>query len=373
MKSYKNATFGKYKIPGFILLIAGASLLLWTLAAFLSSSMSTHQHSKKNVNSENLEKEDLEAATMNKRVAGPLNLDSSVSPPLDADHASLASLGKLTPLSEELKSLELEIDKNPKNIAKRIDFADRLVSEGSRSSKVGHIIRAVEQYNLVLEQDSKNSSALLALARISYESGAFDNSMAYFKKYLVQKPNDKLAKNDLALAELQTGNVDAAINRLEQICIEDPNYFESHLALALAYRTKNDFKKANLLADKSLKLAKSIKQHGAAETLLAALSQPQTQRALAASNTPSPSGSIQSYFSEHQIIGPKLKKIVWKTEDQVHLVLEDFPIAAMPEVAKSTFLAKAKSALKNIGAVINISIYDGKIPDRKLELQVGEG
>jgi len=73
-------------------------------------------------------------------------------------------------------------------------------------------------------------------------------------------------------------------------------------------------------------------------------------------NVPEPGGSageaetlqagVEGFFRGHPIMGPKVDRFEWKGENTVRVVLNDFPMTAMPEFVRQQLEDRIRSQIK---------------------------
>jgi len=296
--------------------VIGITAILWSAASLISQETTRSEESR--------------------RVAQ----NDASKPAIDA--STFIPTGKLL---EKSKNVEAD----PENLELRFEYAENLLRAGTQQGDVSAIIASVAQFNTVLSSNPEHSPSLLALARVSFETGAAENSIGYFDRYLKLNPDDKRARNDLALAYLQIGDNRTAIAILDELTFRHQDYFESRFGLAMARRLAGDTETATKDAEIAINLAQTDRQRQAVESFLSTTK----LRAEPIREAKSPSietGSdkkeaLEDYLKNHPILSEKLVSISWKSENEAEVTLREFPISSMPEVAKQTFRAKAKAQL----------------------------
>ncbi len=305
-----------------------ASAILWGMASFISSETGVSEESKKIANKE------AEKPSINE--------------------ASFVPTGSLLRQKES-------VENDPDNLELRFAYAESLLRTGTSNSDVSAIISSIAEFTKVLEQDPKHSPSLLALARVSFETGAVENSISYFDRYLTIKPKDKRARNDLALAYMQAGDYKTSIAILEELTFRHQDYFESRFGLAMARRLGGESKQAKADAEVAFNLASTERQKEAVKTFVSTIdleaespdpSDPKASEVTASATIPEHKQDLENYLKSHSILSEKLVTISWTSSDKAEVVLKDFPIAGMPEIAKQTFQAKAKASLAKHNLVV---------------------
>jgi tetratricopeptide (TPR) repeat protein len=248
------------------------------------------------------------------------------------------------PLPESLKPLEERALKEPQNIEALTAYSEALITEGIKNSDPALLMRAVATNSQILNLDPKNKDALIGMASLAFENGVFDKAKGYYERYLEIVPTDLKAKTDYSLTLIQVGEGGKAKEILNELLKVEPNSFATRLSLALAHKVTGDKDAARQSA--TIALSHSPDENGkkVVEQFLANLDKPEDIMAPAPGE--SPAIAIDSFFRNHQILGPKVEKISWKDQSTVEIVLNQFPMEQMPPFAKE----KLK---KSIGEVIS--------------------
>jgi Flp pilus assembly protein TadD len=77
--------------------------------------------------------------------------------------------------------------------------------------------------------------ANLALGSMRRTAQDFDNARIYLNRALEIHPGDLTARKFMATLELQTGNVEEAVRKFEELAAEAPDEVDVHVQLATAY------------------------------------------------------------------------------------------------------------------------------------------
>lgn len=136
---------------------------------------------------------------------------------------------KAKPLVQEL------IQKTP-NISEYHRILGQILSdEGDQEEAINSIIDA-------LRWNPKNEWALLMMGNIyaKYKED-IETAMKYYDQVLIIKPNDNIALNNIGANLMQLGKTDEAIMYFEKAIKLNPDYPNTHYALALASEMKEDY------------------------------------------------------------------------------------------------------------------------------------
>lgn len=110
-----------------------------------------------------------------------------------------------------LRSYEEGVQKDTGDINLQIKLADAYVQGSSEPMKGIGMLRELEQ------KHPDNISILIALGRLSIQSGQLDKAKERFKKVLLKEPQNTEALYFMAITEAQLGHTDEAI-RLFEMC-----------------------------------------------------------------------------------------------------------------------------------------------------------
>ena len=247
----------------------------------------------------------------------------------------------------DIEALKEEVKKDPKNEKLNLDLAFSFVKKGFDSGDTQLIMQAVQKFRDVIDINPNNTEALLGLASLCVQSGVFDKAIVYYKKYLELKPEDLQAKTDYAMATFKIGELEQGDKLLEEVLKVDDKFFPAYAVGAIAFAQSEDKEKSKLYYEKA-------KQYAPSKEVLASLDD------FIAIGPESPQDKILSYFTNHQIIGPKLADSRWVNEKSLELLMKDFPVEQMPAFAKAAFISKAQAAIaKNqAGTVVVLKDID---------------
>ena len=281
--------------------------------------------------------------------------------------------GDLAGVSAETKALKAEAERKPDEIAPRLALAHALVTEGIRLKDANVVMEAVKNFAAVLRQDADNAEALLGMANISMETGVFDKAVEYYSLYLAKHPEDLKAKTDYALALLQGGDSGSAIKTLKEVIAKEPKQFAPRLSLALAYRVAGEKKQAREAALEAKKFAPEKLAEQLIDEFVVSLDRVETKAATpkSPSDTLSPAMLVEEYFRNHEIVGPKVQRIIWPESSLVRVEVKDFPVDKMPPFARDKFLKNMSEQFAVLSEKLKIQIADETSGAVMLELEVG--
>lgn len=261
--------------------------------------------------------------------------------------------------SDEVKQLKTQLETAPEEETNYLKLADALVIEAEQKSDSQLIMQAVDALNKLLAKSPENPEALFRLAELCLQFGIIDKALDYYPRYLKQRPDDLRARTNYGLSLLQAQNSEEAIKTFEEIIKKDNGNFPAILSLALAYRMTKNYDKAKEVASQALANAPDQLAKDKVKAFLASLEeQPEDSSAETKEEAISPANKIASFFKEHEIIGPKIKKTNWVNAKTYELYLENFPVEQMPPFAKEKLVGRVKEMLKGLGEKYQVLIKD---------------
>lgn len=139
---------------------------------------------------------------------------------------------KAKPLAKEL------IDKSP-NVSEYHRILGQILSdEGDQEEAINCLINA-------LRWNPKNEWALLMMANIFAKfKEDIATAMKYYDQILVVKPNDNIALNNIGANLMQLGKTEEALKYFNKAIKVNPDYPNTHYALALVNEIEGDFQEA---------------------------------------------------------------------------------------------------------------------------------
>jgi tetratricopeptide (TPR) repeat protein len=219
---------------------------------------------------------------------------------------------------------------------------------------------ASEAYAHVLELDPDNLEALRGVGNLNYDTRKYDQAIAAYEHYLKHKPDDPDVQTDLGTMYLYTGNPDQAINRYKKALTIKPDFFDAYFNMGVAYGALNDSANARAALGHALKLAPDQQTKSRVSELLAKLeggtqvaSSNGAGAAMGASAPAAPSapansfqGQIESVVRGLPFAGPKVQSVRWDSKSKATVLMNDFPMDAMPPFARHKFLSDLGSGIE---------------------------
>lgn len=175
-----------------------------------------------------------------------------------------------------------------------------------------------------------SSEAMLKLADLSFDKQLFDVAEAYYQEYLKLQPEDLIVQAKLASSLTFQNKLLEGEELLRKIIKKNPDDFKNLTFLAINLMQQERKKEAVELIQKAINLAQDEKVKEKLGGFLRKLQTPEWIVALA------------NNLSANPMVGSKLLDIQVE-ENKLKLYLSDFPMQAMPDIARNKFLANIKS------------------------------
>jgi tetratricopeptide (TPR) repeat protein len=235
---------------------------------------------------------------------------------------------------------------------------------------------ALNSYGHLQEIEPGNADALRGLANVRYDKQQYVSARPYFEQYLELRPDDHAAQTDLATVRMHLGEVDEAIAGYREIIAANPTFVQAHYNLGVAlHRTGDDqgaidaFRHAKeITTDDSVRARIDVimgQLGGVQQNMPATAGAARGTAPAVASATRTPfQESVETFFTTHQIVGPKLVAVEWAAPTDATVKVRDFPMTAMPPFAREKFTSRVRAALgeaKEAGGVsgaVSVAITD---------------
>ena len=364
-------------LPYFVVLTA--AIALWVSGILLSETL------VKRGQKEMLAKELARAEKERSTAAGGSGMDRQNTAGHEAPQ--FVALEQLD-LPPEVAEIRKRAGANPQDEAANLLLAQNLVVIGNSKRDPVYLMHGLGAYQATLRINPKNLTALRGLGDLCAEQGIFDEAAKNYSTYLEIKPDDIKARTDYALVLIQSGNAENGIANLDRIISANNDNFPARLARALGFRVLGDFKRAAEETKNAMNFAPDDTARSVAvsflhqieaaeknppkdETTPSGKSKPVIVADDQAAGPTSPGAAVDSYFRSHPIIGPKLDAVIWDGPNRVRIQLKDFPVDAMPQMAREKFLSRAKETLSALPQQIDIDLADADSGKILLQLSVG--
>jgi tetratricopeptide (TPR) repeat protein len=278
---------------------------------------------------------------------------------------------------EFISNLEAQAKKQPKDIA----IWNRLGTVALRASlfDTSYYRLASDAYGHVLQLDPENLEALRGIGNLNYDRQKYDEAIAAYEHYLKHKPDDPDVQTDLGTMYLYTGNPDQAIKRYQKAISIKSGFFDAYFNMGVAYGAMNDTANARAALDQALKSAPDQDSKARVNELLAKLgggaqmasagggASAGTSGAAQSQSGAAPNsfqGQIESMVRGLPFAGPKVQSVRWDSKDKATVLMNNFPMDAMPPFARQKFLSDISSGIEDAKKAYHI--------DGTFELQIAD-
>ncbi|MCB1050842.1 MAG: tetratricopeptide repeat protein [Acidobacteria bacterium] len=266
----------------------------------------------------------------------------------------------LSAMTDQEKKLFLDLTKRAASgkASDLLDLGDFFVSLGHKMPEV--LAQAIGPYQRVLDMYPKHGYTLKAVADVYYELNDHESAIQAYERYLAQFPNDANAHTDLGTQYFYSGENEKAIEQYQKAVAIFPALFNAYANMALVYDKmgrKEDAAKARATAQdveaesgRQLAPGPNLPRLPEGEPLT-----PPVQSVARESTQVPATDTLESYFRNHAIIGPKM--VGYTEANQVAVVqVVDFPVDQMPPMARQVFEAKVQAELqKHPGMKVEIT------------------
>jgi tetratricopeptide (TPR) repeat protein len=264
------------------------------------------------------------------------------------------------PLPEDVKKRIAELVDQAKAAPQNADAWRTLAEVQFRASQIDASFRsaALSSYQHVLELVPNDPTALRGVGNVYYDFEEYNKAKEYYEKYLALNPDDANVRTDLGTMYLYENNTEKAISEYQTVVAKNPDFFQAYFNLGVAYHEKGDAEKAReaLAKAKSLTTDKTI--HERVDQVLARFGgETGTASPSALSPPPPPSGTpvdpslspfqqaVEKLFRTHDIMGPRINRIDWPTPTEARILIQNFPMSAMPPDMRERFLEKFRTLI----------------------------
>jgi len=269
-------------------------------------------------------------------------------------------------LPDEVKQRIVEFVEKAKAAPQDADAWRTLADVQFRASQIDASYRsaALSSYQHVLELLPNDLPALRGVGNVYYDFEEYSKAKEYYEKYLTLSPEDPNVRTDLGTMYLYAKDTERAIKEYQTVLTQKPDFFQAYFNLGVAYHEKGDVEKARetLAKAKSLTTDKTIHDRvdqvlaqfgGGTATTPASTSSPSAPASPSSQVSPvsiDPSLSpfqqaIEKLFRTHDIMGPRISTIQWPTPTEARILIQNFPMSAMPPDMRERFLEKFRTLI----------------------------
>ena len=259
---------------------------------------------------------------------------------LPADHPPL---GLPDDVAKFLAELEKKAEAAPQDLAtwKRLGDVEYRAAQIDKQ----HLPKAEKAFRRVLELAPKDLDAIRGLGNVHFDRDEYPQAIEQYARYLELDPKDESVRTDLGTMHLYAGDATKALAEYEKVIAAKPDFFQAHFNMGIAYRRAGDEAKAKASFEKARSLAPDDRTK---QQIAAALGEAPSH----GGSAPSPGGGspfqtiVERTLREHPIAGPKVVSFEWPAPTSGKVLLEGFPMDAMPQPIRERFLSKLETELK---------------------------
>ncbi len=267
---------------------------------------------------------------------------------------------------EFISNLEGQAKKQPNDVA----IWNRLGMVALRASLFdpSYFRMASDAYGHVLRLDPENLEALRGIGNLNYDRQKYDEAIAAYEHYLKHKPDDPDVQTDLGTMYLYTGNPDQAILRYKKAISLKPDAFEAWFNMGVAYAAQNNGAQARAALQQALKAAPDQDSKSRVKEMIAKLEGGPTapggaaqvaSAAGASAGAAAPNtfeGQIESVVRGLPFAGPKVASVKWDSKNQATVLMNNFPMEAMPPFARQKFLSDLGAGIEDAKKTYHVDV-----------------
>jgi tetratricopeptide (TPR) repeat protein len=233
--------------------------------------------------------------------------------------------------------------------------------------------KAQDAFEHVLERDKDNSEALRGLGSIFFERDEPEQAIAIYGRYLALKPDDQTVRTALGAAYVSGGDVDQAISIFRDVIAKKPDTWPAHYYLGVALDQKGDREAGLASVKKAREMATEDSVREQIDQTIARMGgtpPPPEVASAGADGTRTPfQTDVERVFRGQQILGPRIVRFEWTAPGTARLLVQNFPMAGMPDEVKAKFMSKMGDYLRDIalakqpGGAVKVDITDNESGD----------
>jgi len=218
---------------------------------------------------------------------------------------------------------------------------------------------ALGAFEHVLARDPKQPDALRGAANVHYDREEHKEAIPLFERYLALRPDDPSARTDLGTMYLYAGDAARAIETYKAVIQRTPSFVQAHYNLAVTYHQQGDDAGALGELRSARNVATEDAVRGQIDEMIARLSGDKAGGGSSPFQT-----AVEHAFRNHPIVGPKIVRFEWSGPAAGRVLVENFPMEAMPAAVREKFtthmgdeLRTAQSA-NHIDGPVRVEIAD---------------
>ena len=264
----------------------------------------------------------------------------------------------------EAKAFIADLESKAKERPKDGDAWRRLALVTARAAQIdpAYQDRALTAFTHALEIAPNDADVLRGAANVRYDRNEHREAIALFERYLALRPDDNGARTDLGTMYFHAGDSDRAIATYREVLARDPSFLQAHYNLAITYHRKGDEAAALASLETARGLAKEDSVRAQIDQAIASVKggvgapAGQTAPPAAASTAGTPfQRQVEEAFRGHPIMGPKIVRFEWTSPVAGRVMLQNFPMAAMPPVVRDKFTSHLTETLRTAAEANGVS------------------
>jgi cytochrome c-type biogenesis protein CcmH/NrfG len=254
-----------------------------------------------------------------------------------------------------IAGVQAEAEKKPQDIG----VWDRLGEVALRAAQFDptYYKLATDAYAHVLKLAPDDPPALRGIGDIDYDRQEYDEAIAAYEHYLKLKPNDPQVLVDLGTMYLYTGNPDQALGLYHKAVSIKPDFFEAYNNMGVAYASEKDNEHARAAFVQAMKYAPDSDSKKRVGDLLAQLGSdtgaapgapaaaPVASAAVSEAPPTTFEGQVESLVRNLPVAGPKVQTVKWPSKAKAVVLMDNFPMDAMPPFVRQRFVQDLTSGL----------------------------
>jgi cytochrome c-type biogenesis protein CcmH/NrfG len=263
-------------------------------------------------------------------------------------------------LPAEVKTFITDLSAKAKAKPQDVETWMRLAQVEARASQLDPSYQgdAIAAFEHVLELDAKNADALRGLANMHYDRDDHQKAIPIYERYLALRPDDQSARTDLATMYLYSGQPERAIATYQDVIRQNPSFLQAHYNLAVTYHGQGNDPEALKELEVARRLAGDDSVRKQIDDMIASLKGgPPTGDAapVAAAGVPSPApagdrspfqAAVEDAFRGAPIMGARIVRFDWAGPGNGRVLVQNFPIEAMPEEVRGKFTSRLQQELR---------------------------
>jgi len=313
-------------------------------------------------------------------------------------------------IKKYIQQVEADAKAKPQDVA-AWETAARVQYRASRLDPA-YTDAATASYQHLLSIDPKNLEGLRGLGNVAYDRQERETAIEYYRKYLEVKPDDPEVRTDLGTMLFESGDVEGSQREFKSVIAKNPQFFQAYFNLGIVHEAQGDREAAKVELTKARDLATDDNVKTRISALISAAERgvpfsqaaeefvaQQQARAAGAAPAGAPAGmpagaapaappmaggapaaapagdaksfpeSVEQTFRGNPVAGPKVAKVEWLAPDKGRVVMNGFPMQAMPDAMRDMYLEKMTRGVRDgktkfaISGPVKIEIVDGASGD----------